>query len=169
MKNVMMSLTVFLASLMSPQTALADHASGPLWTCQIEAELDGFEAGVFVVVKSLEGEGEMRCQSIDGAYHKTFLIRMEITGLGLGFGYSEPKNLHFLTGDVGVTDPGYLYGKYNGGLTADGTLVDIGGTVGLGVAFSKRGASVRGVLAGGESEGLLGAVTGSVVRISPRK
>lgn len=165
----MMSLTVLFASLMSAQTASADNASGPLWTCQIETELEGFEAGFIVVVKSLEGEGEMRCQSIDGAYHKTFPIRMEITGAGLGFGVSLPKNLHFLTGDVGVTDPGYLYGKYNGGLSADGTLVDIGGTVGLGVAFSKRGASVRGVLAGGEADGLLGAITGSVVRISPRK
>lgn len=165
MKKMILALTMLLTTVSTH--AQAKEVSGPLWTCQIEANLEGFEVGVFVAVKSFEGEGEMRCQAVNGDVIKTFPIYMEIKGAGLGFGFSIPENLHFLTGDIGVTDPGYLYGKYNGGLTADGTLIDIGGTVGLGVSFSKRGAAVRGVLAGGEATGLLGAITGSIVRITP--
>lgn len=162
-----LALSLLVAVTAKSQMAAADQVAGPLWSCQIEADLQGFEVGVFIAVKSLEGEGKMKCKSVTGDVHKTFPIYMEIKGAGLGFGYSEPKNLKFLTGDIGVTNPHYLYGRYGGGLSADGTLVDMGGTVGLGVSFSKRGAAVRGVLAGGDAEGLLGAITGSIVQITP--
>ncbi len=85
-----------------------------------------------MVVKWFEGYGEMRCQAVTGDVIKTFPIYMQIKGAGLGFGVSIPKNLKFVTGDIGVTKPGYLYGQYSGGLQADGTFIDIGGTVGLG-------------------------------------
>lgn len=167
MKHVLTTAMTLIALTFGFLPAHADP--GVAWTCQIEADLEGFEAGFFIVVKSFQGTGEMRCQSVTGGYYKTFPIAMEIKGAGLGFGVSIPNNLKFITGDIGVAHPGYLYGQYSAGLSADGTLIDVGGSVGLNLALSKKGASLRAVLIAGDSEGLLGAVTGSVVSIRPLK
>ncbi len=169
MKKVLITATALLALSLGSSTAHADPVSGLTWTCQIEADLEGFEAGFIIVVKSFEGTGEMRCQSVTGDYYKTFPIAIEIKGAGLGFGVSIPNNLKFITGDIGIAHPGYLYGQYSAGLAADGTLIDVGGSVGLNLALSKKGASLRAMLIAGNSEGLLGAVTGSIVTIRPLK
>lgn len=167
MKKIFLSLVVLLSGVAITQNASAGVRTGPAWSCRIHANLEGFEGGFVVVVKSFEGRGEMRCRSIDGATLRRFPIHMSIKGAGLGVGLSLPRNLRFVTADIGVTHPGYLYGQYSGGISADGTLIDLGGTVGLSISFSKRGASVRGVLAGGEVSGLMGAITGSIVHIRP--
>lgn len=167
MKALSLSLATLFALIATPIVSQANPATGPLWSCQIEADLEGFEGGFIVVVKSFEGTGEMRCQSVTGDVLKRFPVAIDIRGAGLGFGVSIPRNLRFVTGDVGVTQPGYLYGKYSVGISADGTIGDVGGSVGLNLSFSKRGMSFRGMLVGSESEGLLAAVTGSVLTIRP--
>lgn len=169
MKQILSSLMVVAVLALNGAPAQADQVAGVAWTCQIQADLDGFQAGFLVVVKSFEGEGEMRCQSMTGEYYRTFPIAISIKGAGVGFGVSIPNNLRFITGDIGVANPGYLYGQYSAGISADGTLIDIGGSVGLNISLSKKGASMRGVLVSSDSEGLLGAITGSIVNIRPLK
>lgn len=169
MKQVLTAAMTLIALSLAFVPAHADQVAGVAWTCQIEADLEGFEAGFIVVVKSFEGTGEMRCQSLTGQYYKTFPVSINIKGAGLGFGVSIPNNLKFITGDIGVAHPGYLYGQYSAGVSADGTFIDVGGSVGLNLALSKKGVSARAVVIGGDSEGLLGAVTGSVVSIRPLK
>ena len=166
MKNVLMSLVSLMTVAMMAAPAQADVA-GVAWTCQIEADLDGFEGGFIIVVKSFEGRGEMRCQAVTGHEYRTFPIAIDIKGAGVGFGVSVPNNLRFVTGDLGVTSPSQLYGRYNLGVSADGTLIDIGGSVGVNVSFSRKGLALRGVLASQEADGLMGAITGASMTIRP--
>lgn len=170
MKKFFVSTLALASMILMNGTAQAQTPppTGPAWGCTMKVHLEGWEVGIFVAVKHFEGDGMMECKSVTGDVLRSFPIHMEINGAGLGFGLSIPENLEFLAGDIGVSDPRAIYGKYSGGISADGTLIDVGGTVGVGVAFSKRGASIRGIVAGGEAQGILGAITGSVVEISPR-
>lgn len=146
--------------------------SGPAWGCQIDANLHGRQRGLVIAYKILEGVGTMRCASVSGEELREFPVRMRLEGAGLGFGWGNLRNQNFLTGSIGVTEPGYMYGKYQGQLNADATVVNVNGTAGIGLEFSKnsggmRGLAVKGVLSGGDARGAFLGVTLVKVEISP--
>ena len=165
MKNIIL---IAAAIISLSQTARAENANAaPAWGCQISVDLQGYERGLVIVHKVLEGEGTMKCASATGEYNKEFPIFMSVEGWGAGLGWSEVRDQHFLTGSIGVTDPSYMYGKWQGQINADATVVDVNGTVGIGLEFSKGGAAVKGVLSGGNARGAFVGITGVGVNIKP--
>lgn len=163
MQSVLVLAALALASV---QNAHAD-AAGPAWGCKISAKLAGFERGFIAVVKVLEGNGTMKCAAVNGDYIKEFPIKMTVEGAGLGLGWSEIKNQDFLTGTLGVSEPGFLYGEYQGQINADATVINVNGTAGIGLEFSKGGLGVKGVLSGGDANGAFAGITAVAVKIEP--
>lgn len=169
--KALLALALLTLSLSAAQGAHAEPA-GPAWGCQLDVNLEGHEVGFFVAHKVLEGEGTMSCRSVTGDVLNTFPIAMHVEGLGGGFGWSELRNQRFLTGSIGVTDPGFLYGKFSGQINGDVTVMDVNGTAGIGLDFSVkhdnvRGVAVKGVLSGGDANGLFAGLLVVKVDIRP--
>lgn len=129
----MKKLVVMLAMVLVGSVATA--ANGPLWGCDLEAELSGHEAGVVFSVKTLSGPGVMNCTTLDGSQQMMIPVNVRIKGYGAGLGFSKTDKIKMFGLGLGaVSNPVTFANNYKMGVSAGASLIRAG--VGFDAAFT---------------------------------
>jgi hypothetical protein len=127
-------LVTIIGALFMAQAALADNsATGPAWTCKLDADVSGFSAGFILNVTDIHGNGNIVCSRPEDQMNVTVPVVVKLGGVGFGFGISKVTDMKVFTLNVGVTDPEDMLGEFNAGLEANFTFLKGGAGVQVGV------------------------------------
>ncbi|MGE0631273.1 MAG: hypothetical protein AB7O96_02620 [Pseudobdellovibrionaceae bacterium] len=153
MKKIMLMCAMLLAG------SMASAANGPLWACDLNANLQGYEAGLGLSVKKLAGPGVISCVALDGSEQVQVPVNVEIKGYGAGLGWSRTNAIKMVGVGMGaVSNPQSLAHNYKLGVSAGAALVRAG--IGFDAAFStsRQGGGLEIGLIGKDVQGLSLAV-----------
>lgn len=147
-----MKKLIIAAAALVGIAAQADVA-GPLTGCQLKGVMAGNSVGVGISVTQVEGTGVVTCQSINGKTQELG-VKMKLSGVGLGLGYSEYTEVEVASAVVGVADANEMVGTYSVGLSAGATLIEVGLDASVALKVSNNGLGFELGLMGKKAKGL---------------
>ena len=123
MKKLLL-ISIFLFSFLGfSKAALSETSVG--WRCSINAELDGFEAGLIIAVGHLKGEGDLLCTSAEGLLIEK-RIQMTIFSGGIGVGGGVISGVKIIGFNIGVENIDELLQQFSFSVSTGVTFMDQG-------------------------------------------
>lgn len=147
-----MKKMIIVAAALLGIAAQAD-VGGPLYGCQLKGTMAGNSVGVGLSVTQVEGIGTVSCKAINGVTQEVG-VKIKLTGVGVGLGYSEYTAVEVVSGVIGVADASALVGTYSVGASAGVTLIEAGLDVGAALKVSNNGLGFELGLMGKSAKGL---------------
>lgn len=163
----MFAVWMSMAAAVVLMGASAQAQVGPGWTCQLSGNMSGTSASLIISVEKLEGTGWLTCSSADSRVER-IPVRMSLFGLGLGIGFSQIENVTVYSAQLGLLEsPESMIGRYSVGVSAGGTLVNMGGSFDLAISVAKEGGFGFEIgMVGKDVQGLEAKLQGRVFEIS---
>ncbi len=160
MKKLLVAAMLCLGSL-TAVSADADLA----WQCNLEGNIDGYDAGFIISVGYLKGEAHLDCTSINGDT-VTKKVMLKMVALGFGYDLARITNVDVKAFNVGVSDPGQMTRQFRVSISAGATLFNLGYEPDLSLQLSNGGVAFELGLFSKEAIGLGAHIRRNILTIS---
>ncbi len=169
MGKILLALVTLLGVTVAQ--AKQNHATGPLWSCEMNVDnAKGRFTALGVGGSTVKGTGTLKCSKVDTTDY-IVPIKMKVDRAGFGVGHVDISDMKMRSISVGVNDPKQLFGEYSFGVGLDITLLKLNtglaGTFGVddGVDLNMEiyGAKAKGAFTGLPTLGFL--IGGLVIHV----
>jgi len=143
-KEILVSVLLAISSRSFAQSEFSPDFSSMVWSCELQTtKLSGFSIGIGGAFSYVHGNGNVRCSVEGNSKESNTPVNVQLSGIGLGIGYVDIKELNVQAFSTNLASPIDLLGKLKLGGNVSFARLQFGSRSGKFTTSNNRGDSVN--------------------------